>query len=629
MDKHIKVDLIGVQRFIKNEVERGIAMLIEIQKLLFPKPQYCMEESLYFRRLNDKTCLLDCELGQLDMEKNALCSFDTYFNGFSIGKWRKYTLLKDLWLRLRYKGKITVSLVNITLVNGIIINKVIQEKELESENPICAEFSFTGFEQSGMHSFIVRARSNASIYSGAYYAEVADDTTLSDVRIALNMCTFHKEQYIYRNVERILTELVNDPESPLHDKLWLYITDNAMSLDEQRLNDPHITLTKQNAFGSVGGFTRGLMNVHRDKYSKELTHVLFLDDDIVIDPQVLCRTYWFWRLIRPQFKNAWLGGGMLGLDFPSVQTESAGLIENGEYRSLKANINMSELWNVLFNEIEENAHINAWWYCGMPLSSLDEDGLPYPVYFHCDDMEYAMRCCQKLITLNGICVWHEEFFYKSDTHYYDRRNREILYSLHIPESATLHKAKKRLIVNVGQNLLWYRYHDAEEILDGVRDFLRGPQWLVNADDRAKFEEVRKARVPMTPVFELPFTFNYQRYVESLTYKNEKTGRRFWRRLTLNGWLLPANGNAIVRAEKPLTYCFYRVKTALNYSTKTNCGYLTHKSYRKAFHILKKLVGVLIDMNRKYNKVRNSYRDTIKDYTTWQFWEQNFQTEERG
>ena len=133
-----------------------------------------------------------------------------------------------------------------------------------------------------------------------------------------------------------------------------------------------------------------------------------------------------------------------------------------------------------------------------------------------------------------------------------------------------------MIKNVINEILWYRYHDAEEILDGVEDFLRGPDWLIHTDDRAKFEAVRKNRVPTQPMMQLPFQFDYNQYVESLTYPGESKRRRLFRRITLNGWLLPANREVIVRAETPLTYSFYRAKRVLNYSAKNHCGYISNK-----------------------------------------------------
>lgn len=595
---------------------------MELQKLLFPKPEICMAETLYYHR--NHRCELDAPNSILNFRKDGIARFDTYFNGFSIGKWKKYTILGTLELEIELKGRFIVTLLNNEIINGAVVTRVIQEKTITSENRKNWRFSFAGFNQKGIHSFILLAIEDGSqFFGGRYFTDDVSPEELPDVKLALNMCTFRKEKYIYRNVAQIRRDLIDNEQSPLYGNLYIYITDNAMTLDESKLVSPTVHVTKQNAFGSVGGFTRGLINILDDSECLGLTHTIMLDDDIVIDPEVLCRTYVLFRMMKEEYRDAWVGGGMLGLDFPTTQTESGGVIENGEYRPLKAYMPVEDISQLLFNEIEEGAKINAWWYCGIPLTSIGEDRLPYPVYFHCDDMEYACRYCEKLILINGIGVWHEEFFYKPDTYYYDTRNREILYALHFPELATKRAAKMRLIKNVTNELMWYRYHDAEEILDGVSDFLKGPDWLVSTDDRRKFEEVRNNRLPSLPVDELPVPFDYNQYIASLTYHGEKKWKRFLRRITLNGWLLPAKYDVIVRAEKPLNYSFFRAKRALNYSSKNHCGYVSEKSYRKCFYVLSLLLKSIIKLNFKYNSAKQMYRESLLRLTTKDFWQRQY------
>lgn len=600
-------------------------MNLELQKILMPKPDTCMNETLYYHR-NEKV-YLNVESSSLTFQQSGRATFDTYFNGFSIGKWRKYTILEDLKLKLELSGCFIVSIVNYELINGAIVSKVIDEQLVTAVEKTAFTFSFEGFHQKGIHSFVLLATEEDSVfYGGSYYTDEVSEDQLNPVKLALNMCTYMREKYITRNVNKIREELIENSDSPLYDNLRLYITDNAMTLNEADFSAPYITLTKQNAFGSVGGFTRGLVNILHDRAECGLTHVLMLDDDIVLDPQVLCRLYVLLRMMKKTNLDAWVGGGMLGLDFPTLQTESGGVIENGEYRSLKLYSDISNLYQVLFNEMEEGARINAWWFCCIPLDTIGEDKLPYPVYFHCDDMEYAIRCCKKLILINGLAVWHEEFFYKPDTYYFDKRNREILFSLHFPEFATKKGARKRLIRNVVYSLLWYRYHDAEEILDGVSDFLKGPEWLVHADDRAKFEAIRKNRIPSTPVDQQAFPFDYNQYLASLSHPGESKLRKMWRKLTVNGWLLPARRDLIVRAETPITCHFYRAKRVMNYSAKNHCAYMSYKNYWNALRVLGQLLKTLVGINKNYDNAREGYRKSIPELTSLQFWRNKYDSE---
>ena len=53
-----------------------------IQPLLFPKQEVCPEQKMYYRIKEDKI------------------SLETYFNAFSIGKWKKYTDLDNLYFEV-------------------------------------------------------------------------------------------------------------------------------------------------------------------------------------------------------------------------------------------------------------------------------------------------------------------------------------------------------------------------------------------------------------------------------------------------------------------------------------------------------------------------------------------------
>lgn len=281
-------------------------MNLQLQHLLFPSPDTSMAEVLYFRRGNDT--YFDVEAKKIVFQKDAQVSFDTYFNGFSIGKWRKYTQLDELKLSIFLSGKFLVSTVNYELINGTIVAKIIGETIVESSEKSEVVLSFSGFHQKGMHTFVLMALEDESVfYGGGYYTDNVKTQYLQDVRIALNMCTYMREKYILRNVNKIRETLLNNSESPLYNNLYIYITDNAMTLKEEDFQDENIHLTKQNAFGSVGGFTRGLIHILDDRQKKQLSHTIMLDDDIVLEPEVLCRTYMFLRMVKPEFRNAWLG----------------------------------------------------------------------------------------------------------------------------------------------------------------------------------------------------------------------------------------------------------------------------------------------------------------------------------
>ena len=98
-------------------------------------------------------------------------------------------------------GTFLVSIVNYELINGSIVGKVIDEKTISSNEKKEFEFSFKGFHQKGMHTFILMGKEKDSVfYGGAYFTDEICEDELNDVNLALNMCTFMREKYITRNV---------------------------------------------------------------------------------------------------------------------------------------------------------------------------------------------------------------------------------------------------------------------------------------------------------------------------------------------------------------------------------------------------------------------------------------------
>ena len=96
---------------------------IEIQPILWPRAGICTEESLYFRRDAAKTAYIPGQ-DALVFQENGTASFDTYFNGFSYAKWKKYTALPALALRLQTRGEFQVTLFGCQYRNGAVVSRV-------------------------------------------------------------------------------------------------------------------------------------------------------------------------------------------------------------------------------------------------------------------------------------------------------------------------------------------------------------------------------------------------------------------------------------------------------------------------------------------------------------------------
>ena len=152
---------------------------------------------MYFRRNDGKVSYTKGEPGIL-LEEDAAVYLDTYFNGFSIGKWRKYTRIEQVNLTLRFRGKARVTLLWNERSRGQVIKHYLEEKVLESDG---GEVSLPFWESGcmGIYSADILALEDTVLYGGYYWTGLREEQTDS-VRLALDICTFRREEFVKRNM---------------------------------------------------------------------------------------------------------------------------------------------------------------------------------------------------------------------------------------------------------------------------------------------------------------------------------------------------------------------------------------------------------------------------------------------
>ena len=120
-----------------------------LQKILFPDDEICSEKELYYRTVNSKV-YYDSLNSTLCFNKDDIVNFNTYFNGFSIGKWKKYTNIKNVFLNLTFKGKFLIILENYELIDNKIVKKCVLQKEIFSKEKTETLFDYNNFYQRGI-----------------------------------------------------------------------------------------------------------------------------------------------------------------------------------------------------------------------------------------------------------------------------------------------------------------------------------------------------------------------------------------------------------------------------------------------------------------------------------------------
>ena len=73
-------------------------------------------------------------------------------------------------------------------------------------------------------------------------------------------------------------------QSILADNIGVFVADNGGTLTESDYPDRGVKVMKNKNVGGTGGFVRCLLEALEDP-NKEWTHILFLDDDIRLEPE--------------------------------------------------------------------------------------------------------------------------------------------------------------------------------------------------------------------------------------------------------------------------------------------------------------------------------------------------------
>lgn len=586
-----------------------------LQKLLFPDPGICSRVRMYYKGDNltvlmgDEYCIVP---------KGETLSTHTYFNSFSVGKWRKYTIISNLSLRLKLQGEFSLCLRHACKMNNKIRDIVIAERHVCMENAGDVMVPISMEENSGVYYFELQALSeDARFLGGAYETEVAPEN-VANVKLAIGICTFRREPYVAHNMQVLRTHILENPESPLYQKLEVFISDNGKTLDPS-LQTEQIHLFPNRNLGGAGGFTRSMIEIMRSSEEKHFTHLMLMDDDIRLNPDSLLRTYTLLCLLKPEHRDAFIGGHMLKIDAANIQSEAADHWDIVTHHPVKYNYDLEKLEFIIKNEIEDSVNYLSWWYCCMPINVVSENNLPLPIFIKRDDIEYGLRNGKKFITLNGICVWHEAFEYKYATYleYYYFRNMCIMNARH-----RLSMTPKRLTAEVWKRtrtaLLRYRYKEAELSLLGVQHYLKGIDWLKNQDGEKLNGQIMQLGYKKEPVENIDFVFTHGTYERNLQVKLNKK-QKLIRRLTLNGWLLKANKNVIAPAYQPSTALFYRAGKVLNYEEISNTGFITQRDFRSLWYILKMYLQTKKMIRKDYKRVTQEYRDRYDELINLKFW----------
>ncbi len=378
------------------------------------------------------------------------------------------------------------------------------------------------------------------------------------VNCAIIFCTYKREKYIVKNVNYLLQNLqrITDFEYKI------IVVDNAKSLLQSDFAD-NVTLIGNINNGGSGGFKKGMETAAE---IGGFTHFILMDDDIEIEFTAIQKMLNFLRFLRPEYKDLSIAGSMLYLDKPTIQFEAGGHFgKDGSQQSFGHFLDLSKPENLVLNERENNINYGGWWLMCMPFKLIEDGIFPLPFFLKYDDVEYALRNKLRIITLNGVGVWHEKFEakYNSSSEYYNTRNYLHLCALHCDNFNSRKWVKKQIRAKKVRQ----QYKMVEAIRIGYEDFLKGLEWLKNLNAEEKHAQIKI----------LNYKFSSYNEIER-EYKIRPADGKFYpvpgRKALLNPktWL-PKRCVFVDRFfDSPIQY--FGAKIVVHCDSERNCGYVT-------------------------------------------------------
>lgn len=584
------------------------------------------------------------EEGAWLLEGPGTHDFMTFFNALSIQKWRKYTVAADYKLHLEIKGA-ACTFVQTRADSFSYYSEPIEGTEIALEASdawMSIDVDLAASDLDVITSFKLETTGDLQIRN-SYYSAVVEESQIRDVELALCTTTFKKEDYITRNIGLVKDQILGSDDA-ISRHFKMHVVDNGRTLDAKALSSSGVEIHPNDNAGGAGGFARGMIEAMEQK--PKATHVLLMDDDVLVSTESIKRTFNLLTIVNDEYSEAFISGAMMNMDEPYVRWEEMGFIGfDGCFHPIKPIAHMDVLHDVVDNETfdipsympkceDQEQHYAAWWYCVIPMSQIEKNGLPLPIFVRGDDAEYSRRCNPKFITMNSICIWHLSFHmrYNAAQERY-QMTRNCLIDQYASDFAPLADFNKQIRSAFVLELNKFNYKNAELILQAIEDFLKGPEWIMQPVAQKAFMDANKNSEKLQPIAELKdqlvalgididdlTTWKLFRDLpitkrELGVYVLSRNGQRVFKGFTQNGrvavidnvgWCQPVG--KLKGAETIVVIDIPNRKAAIR-----------HKDALKFQELEKRFQADKAELRSRHDELKRDYSDAVSVMTSVDFW----------
>lgn len=392
------------------------AELDELHSLAFPPLSQL--RPLYFRLEQAKPVSRDVNSLSCVLHSGDVLSADSYLNSFYERYWREYTTVDNVTLEVVARGRLTIEIDRVSSAIGVTEAKActvglqdsVTVSRIDVPPPHVLGEGFYG----RLYAVFRPISDEVEIISARWLTRCKPQR---EARVSVVMCTFNKPAAVVGNLAPLAEAFGRVPNLAkfvLVDQGTSKVVeqDSYASAASHSSLAGRVVVIEQANLGGAGGFTRGMLESFADP---TITHVLLMDDDVVVDPSVFSRLVAFLKHAK---SDVVVGGSMLDLYRRTILHADA---ERANFDTLVYEPVLPHGHDLCapgaadrYNEPIAGSY-NAWWFCCIPQSAVRQHGLPLPIFVRCDDAEFGTRLTSAdypVVALPGVFVWHEPFYAK-------------------------------------------------------------------------------------------------------------------------------------------------------------------------------------------------------------------------
>ncbi|WP_268914230.1 glycosyltransferase [Corynebacterium uropygiale] len=438
-------------------------------------------------------------------------SFETYFNAFPASYWRRWSSLDSVLLSLRARGRGSIEVYR-SKVDGTRVHVASAPAE---DGTVQVNVPLTHFEDGGWLWFDAVAETELTLSGGWYAAEAPSAQTLPDgsqvgpfrAGVTVGIPTFNRPA----DAVAALEALASDPEVDavieaviMPDQGTQHPADEPGYAEVTAHFGERFHEVRQGNLGGSGGYSRIMYEAVEN--IGDSPFILFMDDDIAIEPESILRAVQIARFAERPFV---LGGQMLNLQ-ERAQLRTMGeivdprtfmwapapfvhydhdfaehpLSDSADPGPRPRGVSPERWAQKSARDLHRRIDVdfNGWWMCLFPRVVAEQMGQPLPLFIKWDDTEYSLRAAKAgypTVTWPGVAIWHMAWADKDDAidwqAYFHLRNRLIVAALYHdgPVQGIIQNLRKSTF----KHLMCMEYSTLAIQLESMRDFLAGPERL--------------------------------------------------------------------------------------------------------------------------------------------------------